>query len=179
MNNQELGSNREKRLNSWAWIISVIVFILVLMMRRYKVSTGFDFGFLPAVYSILNTVTFCLLLLAYYSIRVKKNMLLHKNLMQIAILSSGLFLLLYVIYHFTSEETLYCGEGNIRIFYFILLITHVILAALILPFILLTYIRALTGQYKRHRQMARWVWPFWVYVSISGPIIYLMLYNCR
>ena len=172
------GADREKRLNRWAWAASIIIFLLVLTMRRYKFNTALDLSFLPGLYSILNTITFFLLLVAYYFIRVKKDINAHSMTMKVAIMGSVLFLILYVIYHFTNAETSYCGEGGLRYLYFFILITHVILAAVILPFILFTYIRAITEQFERHRKLARWIWPVWLYVSISGPIIYLMLQPC-
>ncbi len=170
--------SKEATYNRLAWGVSAVVLVLVLLMRRYKIDTAIDFSWLPMLYSGLNMVTFCLLLAGYYFIRVKKNMTVHRKIMQVAILSSALFLLLYVVYHFTSSETQYCGQGAIRTVYFALLITHVVLAAAILPFILLTYIRAITTQYQRHRRMARWVWPLWLYVSLSGPLVYVMLWPC-
>jgi putative membrane protein len=89
--------------------------------------------------------------------------------------TSALFLLSYVLYHFTTPETRFGGEGVIRYIYFFILITHIILAALTLPFILLTFNRAYTDQFDRHRKMARWVFPLWLYVAVTGPICYLML----
>lgn len=169
---------RGRKLNRWAWVISVTVFLLVLLMRRYKIDTEIDFSFLPAVYSSINIVTALLLLAAFYFIRVRKNMQAHRQTMQLAVLCSGVFLLLYVVYHFTTAETHYCGVGTWRIVYFVLLISHIILAATILPFILLTYIRGITSQFKRHKRMARWVWPLWLYVAVSGPLVYLMLRPC-
>lgn len=169
---------REKILNRWAWFVSVLVFLLVLMMRRYKVESSFDFGFLPPFYSMLNALTFIVLIAALYFIRVRKNMELHRKMMTTAVFLSAAFLLFYVLYHFTSEETTFCRDGNIRYLYYTILISHIFLAAVILPFILLTYIRAYTGQFVRHVKLARWVWPLWAYVAISGPIVYLMLRPC-
>ncbi len=169
----------EKHLNRIAWVFSGLVFILVLAMRRYKVETSIDFGFLPAIYSLLNTITFFLLLAGFYAIRFQRNMMKHQRIMSVAVLMSALFLLLYVTYHFTTPETKYCGVGMIRGIYFTVLISHIVLAAVILPFILFTYIRAYTNQYLRHRRMARWVWPLWLYVTLTGPIIFLMLKACQ
>jgi putative membrane protein len=168
----------EKKLNRAAWAFSALVFLLVLVMRRLKVDTSFDLSFLPGVYSVINFVTFCLLLVAFYQIRFRKNVRLHQNLMTTSVILSGLFLLLYVTYHLTSEETAFCRDGVIRVIYFVLLVSHIVLAAVILPFILFTYIRAFTGQFNRHKQLARWVLPFWLYVAITGPVIYLLLYPC-
>ena len=171
-------ANRERRLNRLAWLVSGIIFILVISMRRFKIEVDADLTFLPAVYSSLNTLVFILLLVGFYFIRVKRNRALHEKIMQWAIIGSALFLILYVVYHITSPETSYCGEGIWRYLYFFILITHIVLAALILPFILFTYIRAHLQDFARHKKLARWVWPFWVYVSISGPIVYLMLIPC-
>ena len=167
-----------RKLNRWAWIVSIVVFLLVVSMREFKIQTAVDFTFLPAIYSVLNALTAILLLLGYYFIRVRKNMKQHRLVMQIAIVSSALFLLLYVLYHVTTPDTLYCGEGGMRTIYFILLISHIILAATILPFILMTYIRAYTNQFIKHKRMAKWVWPLWLYVAITGPLVYLMLMPC-
>jgi len=168
----------EKKLNRVAWVLSIIVFALVVSMRRFKVDAGIDFSFLPAVYSTLNFITFLLLLAGFYFIRVRKDMAVHRKLMVSALVSSVLFLLGYVVYHMTTPETLFCQEGSIRYVYFFLLITHIVLAAVILPFILFTFIRAYTGQYARHKKMARWVYPLWLYVAATGPILYLMLLPC-
>lgn len=168
-----------RKLTKWAWIVSLVVFLLVVSMRRFKIQTDIDFSALPAIYSGLNVMTAILLVLAYYFIRVKKNIIRHRAVMQSAIICSALFLLLYVLYHITTQETLYCGEGTIRILYFVILISHIILAATILPFILLTYIRAYTNQFAKHKRMARWVWPLWLYVAITGPLVYMFLLPCH
>ncbi len=169
----------EKKLNRWTWLFSGVVFILMLMMRRYRIDTDIDFSFLPALYSGLNILTFFALVAAFYFIRVRKNMAVHRKLMTMAVFLSAAFLVLYVLYHFTTPEKPYCGEGSIRTWYFLILISHIVLAAVILPFILMTYIRAYTMQYRRHQLLARWVWPVWTYVALTGPIIYLMLRPCH
>lgn len=166
-----------KKLNLLAYIISAAVLLLVLMMRRIKIDTEIDFTFLPAVYSTLNGITAILLIVALICIKQKK-IKLHRNFMFTAMITSALFLLGYVLYHFTTPETNYCGDGNIRIVYFILLISHVILAAVIFPFILFTLIRGYTDQIAKHKKMARWVFPIWLYVAVTGPILYLMLRPC-
>jgi putative membrane protein len=164
----------EKRLNIVAYIVSVVVLALVVLMRRIKIDLGIDFSFLPPVHASLNAVAAVFLLLAYYFIR-NKNVEAHRRSIYAAFVCSALFLVSYVLYHFTTAETRFGGEGSVRYAYFFLLITHVVLAAVILPFILLTFNRAYTGQYARHRKMARWVFPVWLYVAITGPICYLML----
>lgn len=167
----------EKRLNKLTWFVSGAVFLLVVLMRRIKIDTSIDFSFLPPLYSSLNALTAFLLVVAL--VFIKRGMASqHKRMMTMALATSVLFLLCYVVYHITTPETRYCGVGLIRYFYFFLLITHIILAAVILPFILFTYIRAYTNQFERHKAMARWVFPLWLYVAVTGPVIYLMLSPC-
>ncbi len=164
----------EKRLNLLAYIVSAAVLFLVVLMRRVKLDVGVDFSFLPPFHATLNAVTALILMVAFWFIK-QKNVQAHRRAIYAAMVCSALFLLSYVLYHFTTPETRYGGEGVLRYIYFFFLITHVVLAAAILPFILLTFNRAYTGQFERHKKMARWVFPLWLYVAITGPICYLML----
>lgn len=163
-----------KKLNIAAWIISIVVLIVVVLMRRIKLDVGVDFSFLPPIHASLNAVTAVLLVIAVNQIR-KGHVAAHQKLMTTAMITSILFLISYVLYHTTSDPTSYGGQGVWRMIYFILLITHVVLAAIILPFILFTFIRGYTGQIDRHKKMAKWVYPVWLYVALTGPICYLML----
>ena len=164
----------EKKLNLLAYVVSVVVLLLVGLMRRVKIDVGIDFHFLPPIHASLNALTAVILLVALYFIK-NKQIENHRKAIYAAMVCSALFLISYVLYHFTTPETRFGGEGTIRTLYFILLITHVVLAAVTLPFILLTFNRAYTWQIERHRKMARWVFPLWLYVAITGPICYLML----
>ena len=165
----------EKKLNKWAWVITVIVLLLVSTMHKIpKIPTDIDFTFLPALYSTLNAITALILIAGLVFIKQKK-MELHKKAMTGAMLTSVLFLLGYVVYHLVYEDTKYGGEGAIRYVYFFMLITHIILAGVIFPFILFTYIRAFTNQFDRHKKMARWVYWLWLYVAVTGPILFLMI----
>ena len=168
-----------KKLNVLAGVVTIVVLLLVGMMRRpeFKISTDIDFSFLPPFHATLNALVALVLLVALYFIK-NKNVEAHKKSIYAAMALSAMFLLSYVVYHFTTEETTYCFEGASRSIYFFFLITHVILAGVMLPFILLTFIRAYTGQIEKHKKMARWVWPFWFYVAVTGPICYLMLRPC-
>jgi len=180
----------EKRMNIATWVISALVLLLVGLMRRpeFKISTSLDFSFLPPFHSTLNALAAVALIIALYFIK-QKNMKAHRNSIYAALGFSALFLLSYVVYHFTNEAVKF-GDANFdgvvdeaerlaiggtRTIYLILLISHVTLAGLILPFILLTFTRAVTEQFERHKKMARWVYPLWLYVAITGPICYLML----
>jgi putative membrane protein len=164
----------EKQLNVLAYIVSAVVLFLVAFMRRVKIDVGIDFSFLPPLHATLNAITAVVLLIALYFIK-QKRVEQHRKAIYVALTCSALFLVSYVLYHFTTPETRYGGEGVMRQVYFALLISHVVLAAAIFPFILFTFIRAYTGQFARHRRMARWVFPIWLYVAVTGPIVYLML----
>lgn len=179
-----------KKLNLAAWIATGAVLILVVLMREVKIPIpeGMSFGFLPPIYSALNALTAVALVVALIFIKQKK-IELHRKTIYFALACSILFLLLYVAYHFTTPATLF-GDAdhngvlsdleklevsNIRPYYLVLLLSHIGLAALSLPFILFTFIRAYTNQFERHRKMARWVFPIWLYVAITGPVCYFML----
>ena len=166
-----------KKLSRWAWIVSGAVFLVVVFMRRIKIDTDIDFTFLPPLYSFLNGLTALVLIAAFVLIK-NKRIEQHRKAMSLAMILSVLFLVGYVIYHITTPETLFCKEGSIRYVYFFLLISHIILAAVILPFILFTYIRAFTNQFDKHVKMAKWVFPLWLYVALTGPVLYLMLRPC-
>ncbi len=166
-----------RQLNIIAWILTLVVLGLVTLMRRVKIPVDVDLSILPMINAILNSFTTIFLILAFRAIK-KKDIVSHRMWIYRAIIASTLFLLCYVAYHFTTEETLYCKEGVSRTIYFILLVSHIILAALIFPFVLFTFIRAYTGQIEKHKKMARWVYPIWLYVAISGPLCYLMLSPC-
>jgi len=167
----------QKRLNIATWIISAIVLIIVGGMRNIHFDTSIDFSWLPGFYSAINALTAVLLI--YGLVLVRKNKFdLHQKMMFFAMILSAVFLVSYVVYHTTTPETKYCGEGAIRYLYFALLISHVILAGIIFPFILFTFVRAVTGQYEKHRKLAKYVFPFWLYVAITGPVLYLLLWPC-
>lgn len=180
----------QKRLNVGAWIVTGAVLVLVGMMRQVKITLpeGWDLSFLAPFHATLNALTAIVLIIAFYYIK-QKNIIMHRRMIYVAMALSVLFLLSYVAYHFTMPETLFgdanhdgvvsmeekAAVGSIRMLYLLLLLSHIFLAALILPFILFTFIRAYTNQYERHRRMARWVFPVWLYVAITGPICYIML----
>lgn len=178
----------EKKLNVTAYVVSVVVLLLVGLMRRIKIDLGIDFSFLPPVHSTLNAMTAVALVVALYFIK-NKQVENHRRAIYAAMTFSALFLLSYVLYHFTSPEIKYgdlnhdgllspeelAAVAGTRTLYLIVLLTHIVLAAVILPFILLTFNRAYTNQFDRHKRMARWVYPLWLYVAITGPICYLML----
>lgn len=167
-----------RRLNILAWIITIIVWLLVGAMRRIKFEVDADTSFLSGINALFNTGVSIALLLALYFIR-NRRIDLHKKSIYVAMFLSAGFLLSYVGYHFTNEEIPFCKDGILRSFYHIVLFSHIILAGLSLPFILLTFIRGYMGDYVRHRKMAKWVYPVWLYVAVTGPVVYLLLLPCR
>ena len=133
-------------------------------------------GDLPALNAALNALATCFLTAAYILIR-RGHRDLHKKAMLAALTTSALFLVSYVIYHYHAGSRPFPGQGPVRVVYFAILITHVVLAATILPLALVTTARGLRSQFDRHVKIARWTWPVWMYVSITGVVIYLMLYQ--
>lgn len=169
----------EQKLRKAVWVVTVLVLILVGMMRNprfhIQLPEGVSLDFLPGVHAILNTLVAICLVLAVIAIK-SGNIIRHRNLITTAMSLSGLFLLGYVAYHFTSTETRYTGTGWVRPVYFFLLITHIILAAVSFPFILLAYLAGWADRREAHRRLVRFVFPMWLYVAVTGPVVYLMLY---
>lgn len=163
-----------KTLNIVATVVSVVVVGLVFMMQRISIDLpeGLTLNSLPLVNAIINTSVAISLILAIAFIK-QRNFTAHRTMMMIALALSTLFLLVYVAYHITHESVKYGGDYGM--IYYPLLISHVILAAVTFPFILFTFIRAFTNQFGKHVKMARWVYPLWLYVAVTGPIVYIML----
>ena len=131
---------------------------------------------LPAVNATLNAIAFVLLLCGFVMIK-RGRMETHRRFMLAAFSTSALFLVSYVIYHANVGSRPFTGQGSVRYFYYAILITHVILAAIILPMALVTLNHALHERFDRHAPIARWTLPIWLYVSVTGVIVYLMLYQ--
>lgn len=135
-----------------------------------------DISVLPAVNATLNTVAFVLLAIGYACIR-KRRIAAHRRLMTSAFCVSILFLISYLTYRFAGEEKRFGGEGWIRPVYFLILITHVVLAATVPVLASWTLYLGLRGRWDKHRRLARWTFPIWVYVSITGVLVYLLLFQ--
>lgn len=167
-----------KKLGIVAWVLTAAVLGLVGLMRqpslRIPLPEGFTFDFLPPVHALLNSLVAIALIIALVAVKQGK-ILLHRKAIFAAMGLSVAFLLCYVAYHFTTEETRYGGTGAMRGVYFFLLITHIVLAGVSLPFILFTFIAGWTNRFAAHRRLAKWVFPLWLYVAVTGPICYLML----
>ncbi len=153
-------------------LIPVVVAILYLMPKE-SIATDY-FSFLPKVNATLNSIATVLLIAAGWAVK-QKNFELHKKLMLSAVGVSVLFLVSYVTYHATTESTIYGGEGTIRYVYLFILLTHIILAIAIVPLVLITLSRALAQKFDKHKKIARWTLPLWLYVTITGVIVYFMI----
>ncbi|MCE3282250.1 MAG: hypothetical protein K0Q66_987 [Chitinophagaceae bacterium] len=158
-------------------IFSFVVFAVIVALGRLPkldVDLGFDPHLFATANAIINSLVAVLLIAAYVAVR-KGNYLRHKRLMFAAMYLSILFLVSYIAHHLLAGDTKFGGTGAIRYAYFVLLATHIVLAAVILPFILFTAYRGLTGEYEKHKKLSRYTWPLWLYVAISGPLVYLMI----
>jgi putative membrane protein len=169
-----------KRNDSQAtWLIGIfsfVIFAAIVALGRIKVNVdlGFDTHLFATANAIINSMVAVLLLAGLWAVKQGK-FRLHKRIMFAALFLSVLFLLSYICHHLFTGDTKYGGQGTIRYVYFIILITHIFLAAIILPFILFTAYRALIAEWPAHRKLARITWPIWLYVSITGPVVYLMI----
>ena len=170
----EVASNNSKKYTIWIWILSIAIPLAVAVLFTVRIPGVERMGFLPPIYATINGITALLLILAVIQIR-KGNRLTHERLMKTSIVLSVLFLVMYVIYHMTSDSTSYGGEGALRYVYFFILITHILLSITVIPFVLITYVRAISGDFAKHRKIARITFPLWLYVAVTGVIVYLMI----
>ena len=131
---------------------------------------------LPHLNATLNATSFVFLVLGFYFIR-RRNDTAHLSCMIVALSVSVLFLISYVIYHYNYGSVRFSGQGFVRTVYLTILLTHAVLAVVIVPLIVVTLRRALRGDYARHRRIARWTYPLWLYVSVTGVVVYWMLYR--
>ena len=156
--------------------VSVVVFAAIALLSKFKleVDLGFDVHLFAKINAIINSLVSITLVAALIAVK-QKNFVRHRYLMFGAILLSVLFLVSYIAHHLFAGETKFGGEGTIRYVYFFILATHIILAAIILPLILFTAYRALTGEYEHHKKMAKYSFPLWLYVSITGVVVYLLI----
>ncbi|MFK5959290.1 MAG: DUF420 domain-containing protein [Lutibacter sp.] len=162
-----------KKYNKWIVILSIAIPLVVTILFGVKIDAQLPV-FLPPIYATINAFTSIILIIAVWAVKNKKTQL-HKKLMKTAIVFSVLFLVLYIAYHMTSESTKFGGEGAIKISYFVILISHIILSIAVIPFVLITYIRAITNNIELHKKIAKFTFPLWLYVTISGVVVYLMI----
>ncbi len=153
--------------------VSILIPLVIAVLFRVKIS-GYDFSFLPPIYASINGITAFLLISAVIAIKNKKQGL-HEFLMKTCMILSSLFLIMYVLYHMTSESTSFGGSGSLRYVYFFILISHILLSVGVVPLVLFTYLRAWRKDFKRHRALAKIAFPIWLYVAVTGVVVYLMI----
>jgi putative membrane protein len=168
----------EQKSKSFIIIVSILIPVVVAILFNVKLN---DFGynvapmhFLPPIYAGINALTAVVLVAAVIAIK-NGNRVVHERLMTSAIVLSILFLVMYVIYHMTTESTKYGGEGMLRLVYFGFLISHIILSIAIIPLVLITYVRALSERFDQHKKIAKITFPIWLYVAVTGVIVYWMI----
>lgn len=169
-------TQKEKIYNRWILALSVIIPIAVAVLFTIKIEIpGVErLGFLPPIYATINALTAVILILGVVQIKKGKRKS-HENLMKTAIGLSATFLVMYVIYHMTSDSTPYGGEGTIRTVYFIILITHILLSIAIIPLVLISFVKALSQRFDKHKKIAKITFPIWLYVTITGVVVYIMI----
>lgn len=168
----------EQKFNKFIIAVSVLIPVVVAVLFSVKLD---DFGiktepltFLPPIYATINGITAIVLVIAVRAI-INGNRKLHEKLMTLAIALSVMFLVMYVAYHMTSESTKFGGEGIIRYVYFFLLISHILLSIAVIPLVLISYVRALGERFDCHKKIAKITFPIWLYVAVTGVIVYLMI----
>jgi putative membrane protein len=169
---------QERKYKKIITALSIIIPIAVAALFGVNLKDlGFNvepLTFLPPIYASINGLTAVLLIAAVIAIK-KGNKKLHEQLNTFAIICSLLFLLMYIGYHMTSDSTEFGGEGTIKYVYYFILITHIMLSIIIIPFVLLTYMRAKLGNFAAHKKIAKITFPMWLYVAVTGVVVYLMI----
>ena len=157
-------------------VISVIIplVVAILLGLPQKVQLGDWTRLLPHINAVVNSTTSVVLVVAVWAIKTKK-IELHQNLMRFAFVLGAIFLVFYVLYHLTNESTKYGGEGSIRYFYYFILISHILLSLVVLPFVLRAMYFAVTKQFDKHKKVTKIAFPIWLYVSVTGVIAYFMI----
>ena len=161
------------KYNGWIKLVSIAVPLVVAALFGVRID-GYDLSFLPPIYAGINAVTAVTLLAALFAIKRGKRKA-HERLMQVCVALSATFLVLYIAYHMTSDPTPYGGDGALRSVYFTLLVSHILLSIFVLPLVLSTYVRAYVGNFAGHRKLAKITYPLWLYVTVSGVVVYLMI----
>lgn len=169
---------QEKKYKKIITVLSIVIPIAVAALFGINLrELGFDVAplkFLPPIYATINGITAILLIAAVIVIK-KGNRKLHEQLNSLAIACSLLFLLMYIAYHMTTDSTTFGGEGVIKYIYYFILITHIVLSVIVIPFVLITYMKAKLGKFPEHKKVAKKTFPIWLYVAVTGVIVYLMI----
>tara|TARA_B100001093_G_scaffold494000_1_gene536904 strand:- start:332 stop:865 length:534 start_codon:yes stop_codon:yes gene_type:complete len=165
---------QKKQLKIWVNIISIAIPFVVALLFTVRLPNVASLSFLPPIYAAINGITAAILISALIAIR-KRKIFLHESLMKTAICCSLVFLLMYVAYHMTSDSTPFGGKGALKFLYYFILISHIILSVVVIPLVLHSYIRAYLGDYKAHKKIVKYAYPVWLYVAVTGVVVYLMI----
>lgn len=158
-------------------ILSIVIPVVVAALFYFDsatANTAVDVSFQPPLHAILNSLTAIALIVGYVNVK-KGNVKAHRAAMLTAFSLSAVFLVSYVTYHFLGERTIYGGDGALKYIYYFVLLTHIVLAVVIVPLVLLSVYFGITNQLARHRRISRWTFPIWLYVAISGVLVYLLI----
>lgn len=164
----------DRKYTIWTWILSIAIPVVVAVLFRVRIPNVEPLSYLPPVYATINGVTAILLVLAVINIK-RGNRFLHEVFMKSCIVLSVIFLGMYVAYHMTSDPTPFGGTGTVKYIYYFILVSHILLSIVVIPFVLVTYVRAITGRFPQHKKIAKITFPIWLYVAVTGVIVYLMI----
>jgi putative membrane protein len=164
----------QRRYKFIIWSLSIVIPVVVVILFQVRIPNVAALMFLPPIYATINGLTALLLLLAVRQIK-RGNRASHERLMKLAILCSIAFLVMYVAYHMTSDPTPYGGEGFVAILYYFILISHILLSVTVIPLVLYTYHYASIEAFDKHKKLAKITFPIWLYVAVTGVIVYLMI----
>ncbi|MDG1385787.1 MAG: DUF420 domain-containing protein [Flavobacteriaceae bacterium] len=162
------------KYKNWIILVSIAIPIVVAFLFQIRLENVKSLSFLPPIYAAVNGYTAIILLVALWAIKNRK-INLHEQMMKTAIGLSLAFLIMYVAYHITSDQTPFGGEGVIKTVYYIILISHIMLSVAIIPLVLISFVRGISQQFTQHRKIARITFPIWLYVTITGVIVYYMI----
>jgi putative membrane protein len=183
-----MATETKKKYNIWIWVLSIVIPAAVAILFTVRIPGLERMGFLPPIYASINAFTALVLIVALIKIK-QGHRKAHEGFMKLAIGLSVVFLVLYVAYHMTSDSTKF-GDANgdglvsdlesqalgtIKYVYYFLLLSHILLSVTIIPFVLVTYVRAINGDFKMHKKIARITFPLWLYVAITGVIVFIMI----
>ncbi|MEP1488147.1 MAG: DUF420 domain-containing protein [Algibacter sp.] len=163
----------DKKYNKLIIVLSIVIPVAVAILFGVKIDLELPV-FLPPIYATINAITALVLILAVVQIK-KGNRQGHEKLMKFAIGLSLVFLVLYILYHMTSNSTPFGGEGVIKYVYYFILLTHILLSIVVIPFVLITFVRGITNSIEKHKKIAKITFPLWLYVAVTGVIVYVMI----
>ena len=164
----------KNKYSIWIKIVSILIPVVVAVLFTVRIPNVEPLSFLPPIYATINALTAVLLVVALKAIKSGKR-LLHERLMKTCIALSLVFLVMYIAYHMTSDPTPFGGEGAIVYLYYFILISHILLSIVLIPLVLTSYVRAIQKEFDPHKKISKITFPIWLYVAVTGVIVYLMI----